>query len=211
VRTTSPPPRRRGRPRLDEVEERRAAVIEAALEVLVEQGYAGTTMSAIAHRAGTSKETLYSWFGDRAGLFGEMIRHNADQAAERVTAALAGADDHVDTLVGFGVGLIRLLTGPPSIELNKAAMSDESLAAELLASGRHRVGPIVEGYLARLDDAGFITVHDGGEAFEALYGLLVRDTQIRVLLGEAPLSASAITTRATVAVEQFLALYGRRH
>jgi AefR-like transcriptional repressor, C-terminal domain len=56
----------------------------------------------------------------------------------------------------------------------------------LLAQGRHRTGPIVEAYLARLAEAGVLGIDDPAEAFQLLYGLVVRDLQIRVLLGEPP-------------------------
>jgi AcrR family transcriptional regulator len=204
------PPRRRGRPKAGEAERRRIEVIEAALEELVEHGVANTTMASIAKRAGASKETLYSWFESRDGLVAALIRHNADASAERVSQALAGDEASLDTLTGFGANLLRLLTSPPSLALNRAAMTIPSLAAELLASGRHRVGPIVEQYLVRLDDAGLIGIDDPSSAFETFYGLVISDTQIRCLLGEPAPDAGAIDARATRAVAQFVALHPPR-
>lgn len=204
------PPRRRGRPKAGEVEQRRVEVIEAALDELVEHGVADTTMASIAKRAGASKETLYSWFDSRDGLVAALIRHNADASAERVRAALAGGEASLETLAAFGGNLLRLLTSPSSLALNRAAMTIPSLADELLASGRHRVGPIVEEYLARLDDAGLIGVADPATAFETFYGLLIRDTQIRCLLGEPAPNDDAIEVRATDAVDRFVTLHPPR-
>lgn len=185
-------------------------MIEAALEELVEHGVADTTMASIAKRAGASKETLYSWFENRDGLVAALIRHNADVSAERVRAALAGGEASLETLTAFGGNLLRLLTSPSSLALNRAAMTIPSLADELLASGRHRVGPIVEEYLARLDDAGLIGVADPATAFETFYGLLIRDTQIRCLLGEPAPDDEAIRSRAAEAVDGFAALHPPR-
>ncbi len=204
------PPRRRGRPKAGEAEHRRVEVIEAALDELVEHGVADTTMASIAKRAGASKETLYSWFESRDGLVAALIRHNADASAERVRAALAGGEASLETLTAFGGNLLRLLTSPSSLALNRAAMTIPSLADELLASGRHRVGPIVEEYLARLDDAGLIGVADPATAFETFYGLLIRDTQIRCLLGEPAPDDDAIEVRATDAVDRFVTLHPPR-
>lgn len=167
-------------------------------------------MASIAKRAGASKETLYSWFESRDGLVAALIRHNADASAERVSQALAGGEASLDTLTGFGGNLLRLLTSPPSLALNRAAMTIPSLAEELLASGRHRVGPIVEEYLARLVDAGLIGIDDPSSAFESFYGLVIRDTQIRCLLGEPAPDASAIEARAARAVTQFVVLHPPR-
>ncbi len=53
-------------------DERRRAVLDAALTVLERQGYAGTSMLDIAREARASKETLYAWFGDKKGLFAAL-------------------------------------------------------------------------------------------------------------------------------------------
>lgn len=199
---------RRGRLPADEREQRRAAVIEAAFDELLEHGADRVTMLSIARRAGASKETLYSWFGSRDGVFSAMIVANADATAERVAGALGG-DDPGDTLASFGAGLLRLLTDPRSLALNRAAMTNPVLASELLASGRHRVGPIVEAYLADASSSGAMSVRDPVAAFETFYGLVIRDTQIRVLLGESAPNAATIRRRAESGTEQFMALCAR--
>lgn len=183
-------------------------MIEAAFVELLEQGADGVTMLSIARRAGASKETLYSWFGNRDGLFSAMITSNADATAERIDGALDGGEPS-ETLAMFGAGLLGLLTGPRSLALNRAAMTNPTLAAELLASGRHRVGPIVERYLATVATSGQLTVLDPASAFETFYGLVIRDTQIRVLLGDPAPSRPAIRRRAEAATEQFIELCGR--
>ncbi len=173
---------------------------------LLEQGAEGVTMLSIARRAGASKETLYSWFGSRDGLFSAMIVSNADATASRIATALDGGAAPCDTLAAFGAGLLRLLTDQRSLALNRAAMTNPVLASELLASGRHRVGPIVEAYLAAVSASGALSVLDPPTAFETFYGLVVRDTQIRVLLGEPGPSAAAIHRRAAAGTDQFIAL-----
>jgi hypothetical protein len=76
----------------------------------------------------------------------------------------------------------------------------------LLAQGRHRTGPIVEAYLARLAAAGRLRIDDPADAFQLLYGLVIQDLQIRVLLGEAPPPPTALAAQARTAVDRFLAL-----
>ncbi len=197
---------RRGRLPAAEREERRNAVLDATEAALLDEGYDNVTMLAIARRAGASKETLYSWFGNRDGLFAALIERSADESGAAVDAALGtGAPTH-DTLTGFAAGLLTLLCSPSSIALNRAAMQSPELSARLLASGRHRVGPLVERYLAARHDAGEINAPDPAVAFELLYGLIIRDVQIRVLLGESPPSSRSIKRQAATAVEQFLTL-----
>src|ERR671912_1304876 len=128
----------------------REVVLDAVVKLLVERGYQGTTMAAVAERAGSSKETLYAWFGGKQGLFTALIRRQAEAADQAMAAALDvdGGADPAATLTAFATNLLRLLLGERSVALNRAALAE--LAAVLLAQGRHRTGPIVEAYLARL-------------------------------------------------------------
>ena len=202
----SPKSSKRGRPRAGERAERQERVVAAALDELIEHGYERVTMLGIASRAGASKETLYNWFGSKEGLFVALIEFNANQSAQRVREALDAEADPHQTLVDYATGLLGLLTSPASIALNRAAMSSPELARVLLAQGRHRVGPVVESYLAQLSDSDHLSVSDPAVAFELLYGLVVRDTQIRVLLGEPAPTGEYIRQRAVIAVDEFLVL-----
>ena len=197
---------RRGRPRAGERAQRRDHVLDAALTELLERGYDAMTMQDVASRAGASKETLYAWFGSRTGLLQALIERSADTSAERVRAALDDTEDPQATLVGYATGLLMLLTGPGSVAINRAAMTSPDLAALLLRSGRHRIGPLVEQYLARLHDAGYLEIPDPAAAFQLLYGLVIEDRQIRVLLGEAPPTVADAATHAETAVDRFLRL-----
>ncbi len=204
---------RRGRLPLRQRETRRQEVLQAALDELLARGAAAVTMDGVARRAGASKETLYSWFGSRDELLGALIEANADASAARVVRALevpaTTPTQARETLVAYGEALLGLLTGPASVELNRAAMTSPALAERLLSSGRHRVGPRVEAYLARLHAEQILDVPDPGEAYRTLYGLIVRDTQIRVLLGEPAPTRAEITRTVAAAVDTFFAPSGR--
>jgi AcrR family transcriptional regulator len=212
---------RRGRPPAGASQAHREAVLEAVFELLVERGLQGTTMAAVAERAGSSKETLYAWFGSKQGLLAALIQRQAEAANQAVAAALRPTGsgrgpepDPAATLTAFATNLLGLLLGERSVAINRAAIADlgtrdpaaGQLAAVLLAQGRHRTGPIVEAYLARLAEQGRLRIDDPAEAFQLLYGLVVQDLQIRVLLGEPPPARDALAARARVAVDRFLTL-----
>ncbi len=184
-------------------------MLDAALAELLESGWTGFTMARAARRAGASKETLYAWFTNRDGLIRALIQRSADASARAVAEALTEARPAEVTLRAYAEGLLTLLTGHQSIVLNRAAMSSPELADALRAEGRDRVGPLVEAYLADRHAAGDIDCPDPGDAFEVLYGLIVRDTQINVLLGATPPTAAEITERASNSVDHFLRLHSR--
>lgn len=212
--TRGRPGPRRGRPPAGSSAAHREVILDAVFELLAERGYQGTTMAAVAARAGSSKETLYAWFGSKQGLFTALIRRQAEAANQAVATALDGdgGDDPAATLTAFATNLLLLLLGERSVALNRAALAepDGELAAVLLAQGRHRTGPIVEAYLARLAAEGHLGIDDPADAFQLLYGLVIQDLQIRVLLGEPPPSRDALAEQARVAVERFLALTAGR-
>jgi AcrR family transcriptional regulator len=212
--TRGRPGPRRGRPPAGRSTAHREVILDAVFALLAERGYQGTTMAAVAARAGSSKETLYAWFGSKQGLFTALIRRQAEAANQAVAAALDGDRGHdpAATLTAFATNLLRLLLGERSVALNRAALAepDGELAAVLLAQGRHRTGPIVEAYLARLAAEGHLGIDDPADAFQLLYGLVIKDLQIRVLLGEPPPAPDALAEQARVAVERFLALTAGR-
>lgn len=200
------PPTRRGRPTEAERAQRREAALAAALAELVERGYESVTMLDVARRAGSSKESLYTWFGSREEMIAEVIRRQAAGPNARVAQALDTAGDHRAVLTDIARGLLELLLGPASLALNRAAVGQPELARVLLEHGRHHTGPLVERYLAGLSREGHLMVDDPAGAFELLFGLVVRDTQIRALLGDPVPGPDERGRRAVEAVEQFLTL-----
>src|SRR6201986_1665037 len=60
--------------RSERAAERRAAIVDAAMEEFVARGFAGTRLDDIARRAGVSKGTIYLHFKDKESMFEELIR-----------------------------------------------------------------------------------------------------------------------------------------
>src|SRR5258708_35331953 len=68
-------PRRPGRRRS---EGSRDAILTAATELLVEQGYAAVSIEKIAQRAGTGKQTIYRWWPSKGDVLLEALAHKAE-------------------------------------------------------------------------------------------------------------------------------------
>ena len=201
--------------RAGEPSDHQSRVLEAALELLVEEG-AGLTMTAVARRAQCSKETLYKWFGDRDGLLTAIVRWQA--AKVKGVPLRAGEVDATSlraSLETFAADWLAVISGPTSVALNRFAVGEagsadrRDLGAIVLENGPvalgRRLAPLLE--LGR--DAGLLAFADAGDAFRTFFGLVVRDTQIRLLLGdELRLDAVPVGREAREAVRRFLALYG---
>lgn len=164
---------------------RRAAIEAAAYDVLREKGYRRASMLSIAKRAGASNQTLYRWYGSKQGLFGTLIRRNAEVAV-RALATAEGRD--VDTrMQAFGVALLTLLTGERAVALNRAAAADANETGELgqalARSGRDRIVPLLRTVLAAAHEDGQLSLVDLDGAAERYVALLVGDLQIRRVTG----------------------------
>jgi AcrR family transcriptional regulator len=66
---------------------------EAATAEFAEHGPAGTTMAAIAERAGINKERLYKYFGDKQALFDLVLSDELAKLAASVTPPAGGLED----------------------------------------------------------------------------------------------------------------------
>jgi AcrR family transcriptional regulator len=69
VRPTSPPAATRAERALAT----RRRMVRAATEIFSAEGYTGTTIAAVADRAGVAVPTLYYTFGTKTGLLGEVL------------------------------------------------------------------------------------------------------------------------------------------
>jgi AcrR family transcriptional regulator len=194
---------------------RQQAVLDAVLGLMVEDGEQ-LTMDAVARRASCSKETLYKWFGDRDGLLTATVRWQASRvhAGNDSAQVLDGATLR-ERLQDFAVTWLEVITGPTSVALNRIAIAHagsrkSNLGGIVLANGRFAIGERVKPVLEAGRAAGLLTFADSEAAFRTFFGLVGRDIQIRLLLGETlDFDGAEIRRDAGRAVEQFLALYGQ--
>ncbi|QEE21320.1 TetR/AcrR family transcriptional regulator [Youhaiella tibetensis] len=192
---------------------RQQQVLTAALDLLVEGGDA-LTMTAVARRASCSKETLYKWFGDRDGLLTATVQWQAAKVRmPQVDRHRIDAASLRTSIEQFARDLLATLVGEVSVTLNRLAITHANaekrgLGGIVLENGplaiRRRLKPILEAGR----DARLLRFESSEEAYRTFYGLVVRDTQIRMLLGDETLKATRIETEAKAATEQFFALYG---
>ena len=73
--------------------ERRAQLVEAALEIWQEQGWAAVTMRGVCAQAGLTDRYFYESFADRDALLGTVWDQMRDETLEMLTAVIASASD----------------------------------------------------------------------------------------------------------------------
>jgi AcrR family transcriptional regulator len=195
--------------------ERREEILNVALSVLAERGYRGASMLQIARRAQASKETFYAWFGDKRGLFEELVKWQAERVDAVITPNLErDGDEPSEVLRGFAFELQRLLLGERAVVINRAAISeaasDPTFARILATQGRGSVVLKLERYLEGQRERGRLEFEEAEAAIDAIIGLAIGNQQVRRLLGVLPRpETEQMEARAERAARMFLMLFGR--
>lgn len=202
--------------------QRQGDVLACALTLLVEGGEKALTTAGLARAANCSKESLYKWFGDRDGLLAAVIAYQASKVrAPKASDAKPSRDAYRASLHAFAETLLSVLAGDVSLALNRLAIgqasgNDAPLGRLLLERGKR---PVTARGKALLEDGvnlGYLDFSSHGndptEAYRTFYGLVVRDTHLRALLGgpigNMPGEQSDFSAEATRAVDQFTRLFG---
>ena len=125
------------------------ALMEAATEVFAEQGFEAAATKEIARRAGCSESMLFHYFGDKQGIFEQVVsRQIADAAAEsedKVMEALPKkfvefVEQLFETRLHQGQGAV------PGWDIAGRALSDPSFSMRVMRPNHeHRVSVIAEG------------------------------------------------------------------
>lgn len=196
--------------------ERQREVLDVVLSLLVEDGD-GVTMSAVSRRASCSKETLYKWFGDRDGLLTATVRWQASKVRadgyDRQTLDVASLSASLET---FAANWLQVISSQTSIALNRVAVGHagsgkSNLGQIVLANGRFAIGERLKPLFEDARAGGLIAFDDTETAFRTFFGLVGRDVQIRLLLGDRlEMTDAEIGRDAARATRQFLALYGAK-
>src|SRR5512144_2350484 len=79
-------------------------LLEAALALFVERGYAATRLDEVAQRAGVAKATLYLYYANKLALFKAVVRYSLVSGIDEFAKA------HADESVSAGQQLVDLLT-----------------------------------------------------------------------------------------------------
>lgn len=136
------PPRSRSydtRRRQEAAEESRKRVLAQSRELFLANGYGRTTIAAIAHAAGVSKESVYKGFGGKPGLVRAIYEQSlrgagGPPAEERSDRAQATVADPRELMEQFGrfVAEVSPLGSPVFLLIRDAAASGDPDMAALL-------------------------------------------------------------------------------
>ncbi|GMO96518.1 MULTISPECIES: TetR/AcrR family transcriptional regulator [Bradyrhizobium] len=92
-------------------QERRAAIVDAAMEEFIARGFAATRLDDIAKRAGVAKGTIYLHFKDKESMFEELVRVVIVPVVARLTALPPPTGSVRDLIEAFAGNFLKEVIG----------------------------------------------------------------------------------------------------
>jgi AcrR family transcriptional regulator len=171
-------------------DERRAAIVEAALRLFAEKGFRGTTTRELAAAVGVTEPVLYEHFRTKRDLYSAIIEEKANSG---LAALQALRDQYVDTHddVGFfnalGNATIEWYTKDPTfIRLLLFSNLEGHELKELFHERSHDLFSIVTDYIERRIAAGVMRPIDAAIAGRAFFGMVAHYAMTGLIFGCAP-------------------------
>ncbi|MET7328897.1 TetR/AcrR family transcriptional regulator [Nonomuraea sp. NPDC005650] len=182
---------------------KRRAILDAAIKVFTDQGYARASVDAIAAAAGVGKQTVYGHFGDKEQLFlaavqeartvvGAAPAHEPDRPAAQGVAGrpIVFSGDPHDDLTALGEQILDIALSPRVSALHRLTIAEVAHHPELQrtwrASSASADGALV-GYLRGCDADGRLRVPDPAKAARQLSHLVITEGRVETAYGMLPL------------------------
>lgn len=167
--------RKKGRPSDDEREERKTAILDAATELFIRNGYGQTTVDQLATAAQVTKRTIYSYFGDKAVVFTAAIERFRRES-------VASSPSSGESLQDVCAKIVYVLHSNQAVGLHRLMIAEAAhfpaLSAAFYASGPRGYMESIAASLPRSvppSEATFLS--------ETVFSLLLGEEHRRRLLG----------------------------
>lgn len=166
---------------------KRQAILTAAKNLFVRNGYASTSMDAVAAEAGVSKLTVYSHFTDKETLFSAAVVARCEEQLPElfVNVATHGSIDKV--LLGIARGFQTLVNSPESLELHRLMIAlgtqDSNLSDVFFEAGPQRILHEMERFLTRVNGTEGLRFDSPASAAGHFLSLIKGVCNFRLLIG----------------------------
>jgi len=176
---------RAGRPTAEELERRKARVMDVATGMFVSHGYAATTLLDIAKQAGVATRTLYQHFGDKEAIFREVIF--ARDNAVAVPPRLVPGDSLMAALHKAAAYAFDVALRDRSIALMRLMIAESARFPDLMTKVVNAIFSRFKGNVAalfrQLADAGLIPDGDHDQSAALFVDLLLGNQTVMIYFG----------------------------
>jgi AcrR family transcriptional regulator len=193
--------------------ERPQEILDAALALFVEKGFAATRLDDVAERAGLSKAAIYLYFDDKTGLFLDVVRQAVVSNLDRVETMLAAHRGPVAPLIPRILEFMASrIEETPMASVAKVVISESRAFPEIgrfyLKEVIGRGIPLMEGLIARGIAQGEFRKVDPGLTVRTMIGAMLLGGLWRTVFE--PIGAEKLDVRALARHHADLMLHALR-
>lgn len=175
-----------GRPPKGQESLSRDRLLDSALKLFLEHGYGNLNMETIAKDAHVSMRTIYSQFGNKAGLFGAVIRRCSDQ----FVGGLPEDVELEEALVAFAKRFVYRITRPDAVRIRTILIGESQrfpdLAAQFYEQGPGRTLEKLAQFIAKKQQEGYFPDRDAYRLADQFMSCLRNERFQKLQLGLAP-------------------------
>lgn len=176
--------RRRAEARPDEV-------LDAALALFVEKGFAATRVEDVARRAGLSKGTIYLYFPSKEALLEGLVRRAIVPIADSALVAIGNAEGDPRPVISMVLRMMALRISDPKVAAIPKLMLRElrsfpDLAAIYRREVLDRVLPTIEALIRRGMEGGYFRPVDPALTIRSLVGPVALHLALAEVFGIVP-------------------------
>lgn len=192
--------------------EKRAAILDAAKNLFLGNGFEGTSMDAIASAAGVSKITVYSHFQDKDTLFREVCKAKCEKQLPHEIFVINRKAPLRQQLLQIARAFFGLIMSPEAIALHRlmTAQQEPKLAQLFWEEGPQRSQhELAEFFRAEIAE-GALDIPDPRRAAGHFFCLLKGEPFARVTYGAGGVSEADARAHIESVVDLFLRAYAPR-
>ncbi|MGW8357626.1 TetR/AcrR family transcriptional regulator [Streptomyces wedmorensis] len=175
-------------------------MLNAADDLLVEQGFAATTIEGIATRAGVAKQTIYRWWKSKVDILLDALADDAREALAWAEPAGTPAEDltahlhRVGAFFGEPAGQVfQALLGHAQLDKDTAVALREGFLLEQRERDAAGLGALVERHVGEAPDR---------ETVDRLVDLLLGPVHYRILVLGGPVDDALVEATARAVLEE---------
>jgi TetR/AcrR family transcriptional repressor of mexJK operon len=169
---------------------KRAAILQAAMKLFLQNGFTKTSMAMIASEAVVTKQTIYAHFGDKDKLFQNIIEELAKKHAP--PSGLFGGDGASIEVVlhNLGAAFLNMVSSKEGIAATQLVIAEafrhQRLAQHYYESGPRRILNLLAAYLEDQVKAGKLHIRYPLSAASYFFAMLKGNYYLRILLNSKP-------------------------
>lgn len=164
-------------------QQKHASILSAALAEFAAYGYSGTSVDAIARRAGVSKPTLYQYVGNKEALFQAVL--NVEKSALLAPLQATSQAPMIDTLWQFSWHYAQLVLRPDMLSIARLIIGEAQrlpdIAAHYQQQGPQQARQGIIDYLQGQGALGRLHIDDATMAAESLWSLILSASREHLL------------------------------